>query len=246
MNKSRFTIYALLFFLMPAVSWGMQSNLYKIKTDTINVGGVESSSNTYIIDDTLGEQATGESESATYALHAGFWQMQESSIAINSPSDLVLASINGLSGGTSDGEVVWNVTTDNDAGYMLMMKAGTSPALKSAVDSFSDYTPVGGTTPDYSFSVNPAGSVFAFTPQGTDIASTYKDNGSTCNTGSLDTTDACWDGLSILDKVVSQSSSSNHPSGTNTTVKFRAASGASHIQSNGTYTAAITVTAVTL
>src|SRR3989338_5612444 len=79
----------------------MQSSTYRIQSDSLNFGGVDSSSSTYKLSDTLGEVATGDSNSATYYMHAGYWQMGESYISISSPSDLVLASMGGLSGGSS-------------------------------------------------------------------------------------------------------------------------------------------------
>lgn len=248
MRTSRlYLAYVLILACFPiAALAAMESSLYKIRSDTINIGGVESESSTYILGDTLGEQATGDSNSSSYNMHAGFWQMQESYIAITSGADVTLPNINGLSGGAASGSTYWIVTTDNDAGYSLSIKASTSPALKSSNDSFADYTPASVPTPDFAFSVPASDSEFGFTPEGNDILAKYKDNGSICNTGSSDTDDACWDSLSTTDKIISQSTSSNQPIGATTTITFRAESGASHIQTNGSYTATMTVTALTL
>ena len=106
-----------------------------------------------------------------------------------------------------------------------------------------DYTPAGG-NPDFTFSVAAIDAEFGFTPEGADIATRFKDNAASCNTGSGDTTDACWDGLSTTPITVSQSTGSNHPSGTDTVMKFRTEIGSSKVQSEGTYTATITVTAL--
>src|SRR3989339_1617430 len=173
----------------------MQSSTYKIQSDSLNLGGADSASDNYKLNDTLGEVATGDSNSANYYMHAGYWQMQESYIAISSPSDLAMTSMGGLSGGSSEGTMSWVVTTDNTAGYTMSIASTTTPALKSAVDSLDDYTPAGA-DPDYNFTNLATNSSFGFSPEGTETTSRFKDNGVACNIGSSETTSKCWDGLS--------------------------------------------------
>ena len=67
--------------------------------------------------------------------------MQESYIAISSPSDLALTPIGGINGEASEGTMFWQVTTDNSAGYSMSIKATTAPALTSGTNSFADYVP---------------------------------------------------------------------------------------------------------
>jgi hypothetical protein len=223
----------------------MQSATYKIQSDSLNIGGVSGSSSSYKINDTLGEIGTGDSNSSAYYMHAGYWQMQESSIAITSPSDLVMASMSGLSGGSSEGTMSWTVTTDNPAGYTMSIASSTTPALKSAQDSIADYIP-SGSDPDYNFTNAANNSSFGFSPEGTEAAPRFKDNGSQCNTGTLETAGKCWDGLSTTPKVIAGSTSANMPLGGNAIVRFRAESGANHIQTSGVYNVTITATATTL
>lgn len=222
----------------------MQSSTYRIDFDSLNVGGNNSQSASYSLEDTTGEVATGYSTSTTYSLHGGYQQMYEAYITISAASDVVMSpSIGGLTGGTSNGSTAVTVTTDSPTGYQLMIKASSSPALVSGANSFADYT-TGGADPDFNFTVSASDSEFGFTPEGTDISSRYKDNGSSCNTGSGNTNDACWDALSTSNRVISQSTSENIPSGTVTTIKFRATSGSSHFQPQGTYIATTTLTAL--
>ena len=223
----------------------MQSSTYKMESDNLNFGGVSSSSTTYKLSDTLGEVGTGDSNSLNYYLHAGYWQMQESYIAITSPSDLALPAIGGITGEGSEGVVSWQVTTDNVAGYTMDVKTTTTPALASALDSFADYTP-SGADPDYNFSISSSTSAFGFSPEGSDTDSRFKDSGLACNTGSGEVSGKCWDGLSTSSKIIASKTSSNHPGGSTVDVRFRAESGASHIQISGNYSATIIVTAVTL
>lgn len=223
----------------------MQSGSYKIISDTVNTAGQDSSSPNYKLNETLGEVGTGNSNSTNYFLHAGFWQMQESYIAITSPNDLALTAIGGISGEASEGTLTWQVTTDNLAGYSMTIESVTSPALTSPDDSFDDYVPAGA-DPDYNFSIASTTSEFGFSPEGTDTIVRFKDNGSACNVDVGETVGKCWDGLSTSPQTVFSRTTSNHTAGSINVVRFRAESGADHIQTSGSYAAPITVTAITL
>lgn len=224
----------------------MNSTSYKVQSDSVNFSGAPSNSTNYHVEDTLGEIATGGSGSTNYKIAAGYQQMQNVYISIATVSDVVMSpTIGGVTGGTSNGSTVVTVTTDSPSGYDLFIKASSSPALISGVNSFADYTP--GANPDFTFAISSSDSEFAFSPEGAHIVQRYKDNGSTlCNTGSSDTADSCWDALSTSNKTISESTSPNQPSGTATTLKFRAQSGSSHLQPAGEYTATTTVTAIPL
>lgn len=250
-TKSKYLVVLTLAVLAPFVFSNiiladyMQSSTYRIQSDSLNIGGADGSSATYKLNDTLGEIGTGDSNSSSYYMHAGYWQMQESYIAISNPTDLVMTSMSGLSGGSSEGTMSWVVTTDNVAGYSMTIASTTTPALKSALDSISDYTPAG-VDPDYNFTNLPANSSFGFSPEGTEAISRFKDNGSQCNIGTFETSGKCWDGLSTTPKAIAGSSTSNHPSGSTVTTRFRAESGVDHIQTSGVYNVTITATATTL
>jgi len=209
--------------------FGMTSTNYEIKADSINIGGHQQTSDNYRMSDTIGEISTGESTSANYKLKAGYQQMvSESYLSISSPSDVLMSpSIPGLSGGTATGEAEWTVITDNPAGYSLTIEASTSPAMQGQTqsDSFVDYTEASSGIPDYDWSVADSTAEFGFTPEGNDIVQKFKDNGSdACNTGSNDSADKCWYHFSTSpeSETICNSYSANHPSGTSTTIKFKA------------------------
>ncbi len=229
-----------------AYGQAMSSTNYKIESDSLNVGGARGASTGYRVEDTLGESATGVSSSESYVMNAGYQQMHASVISITNVENVVMTpSINGVTGGVSNGETAFIVTTDNSAGYSVTIKASSSPALVSGSDSFSDYVPQD-EYPDFSFMNDTTGSSFAFSPEGDDISVRYKNDGvSSCGTGS-NTTGACFDGLSTSPKTIALRTSSNHPSGTGLTIKFRAASGSAHVQPDGNYVATTTVTALPL
>lgn len=224
----------------------MSSTNYKLESDSINFGGGRSSSGSYIIEDTLGEIATGISSSTNYTMKAGYQQYQVSSISVTPASDVVMSpSIGGLTGGVANGQTSFTVTTDNPAGYMATISVNNSPALISSTDSFADYAPAGA-VPDFAFTSDPDSSSFAFTPESGDLADQYKDSGAVCGVGGNDTADACWDGLSVVAKTILNRNSPNQPVGTVSTVKFRAVSGSNHVQEDGVYTATTTITVLSL
>jgi hypothetical protein len=239
-----FLAVALLFIIVHnAYGQAMSSPSYKIESDSLNFGGVRSVSGSYVIEDTFGEVSTGISSSTNYAMLAGYQQMQAVGLAVVPPTNVIMSpAIGGISGGTSNGQTTFKVTTDDMAGYSVTIVASSSPALTSGADSFADYSPSGANA-DFAFTNAAAASSFGFSPKGTDVPARFKDDGSSqCGMGSSQTTGACWDGLATTAKTIVSRTSSNHPNGTVTTLNFRAASGSSHVQLAGNYVATTTIT----
>lgn len=228
-------------------AYAMGSGSYRIERDSINVGGTSnSSSSNFSLGSTVGELATGLSSSTSYRMNAGYWIPEDTYISISAPSDVSLGSISGLVGGVSNGSSTWTVTTNNSAGYSLNVQASTSPALKSLHTSIPDYVP-SGADPDFSFTTPAFESRFGFTVEGSHAAARFKDDGSSCNTGSGNTTDACWDGFSTTTTSIATSNTSNDPTGTATTLKYRVEIGSSALQeADSNFAASVTVTATTL
>ncbi len=222
---------------------GAASTNYKIQADSLNFGGLLSTSPNYRLEDTAGEVATGESASTNYKVKAGYQNMLGSSISISAPSDLTLSAIDASVGGASTGSVVWTVATDSSAGYTLAVKASTNPALRATSGDFTDYT-ISGAVPDYTWAIASTVAEFGFSPEGTDTASRYLDNGSTCAVGASQNTDRCWDAFSTTDRTIASRTSANTPSGTATTLKLQVEIGtANTAQTAGSYSATITATA---
>ncbi len=224
----------------------MQSTNYRIQSDSINVGGTQSSSTSYYLEDTTGEVATGQSSSTSYLLNAGYQEMQETYLSLSDTTAVDLTpSIGGVSGGISNGSTTVTVLTDSYSGYQLTIRASTSPAMNSGSDTIADYAPVGA-DPDFSFTTGAAQSHLGFSPEGIDVVARFKDNGASCNVGALETSLSCWDGLSVSDKAVASRTSANHPGGSTTTVRFRVGIGGSVSQAPGIYTATSTLTLLPL
>lgn len=246
LKRSFVTTLIIVLLLNVASAQVMSSSNYGIRSDSINVGGGFSSSANYQEQDTIGEVGSDVSSSTNYELKAGYQQMQEVYIAMSSVTSVNLSpSLGGLSGGMATGSSPVVITTDDPAGYQLLYSAQNSPAMQSGVNNISDYLPAG-VVPDFLFVATPGKAYFSFSPEGSDISSRYKDNGSICGNGGNDTPDRCWDGLSTSTKIISQGSVANHPLGTVTNIKFRLNIGTGAIVPEGLYTATTTLTALAL
>ena len=225
----------------------MSSSNYKVQVDSLNFGGTRSSSGAYIVEDTLGETATGVGSSTNYIMGAGYQQMQLVTLSTTPAGNVTMSpSIGGVSGGVANGSTNFTVTTDDMAGYVVTIVASTSPALQSATSSFADYVPATA-NPDYTFTNADTASSFAFAPEGSDIHTKYKYSAGVCNVAEGNYLPGdCWDGLSTSPKTIISRASSNHPNGTVSTINFRAASGSRHVQMSGVYTATTTITILPL
>ncbi len=227
-----------------------ESTSYKIESDSLNFGGTENSTSTsFNLSDTFGELATGTSTSASFNLHAGYRAVENATVilTLTAPADVALGALD--QGEETSGQAVWNVATNNPAGYRLSVKSSTEPALKkSTTDSFTDYSPTDGvSTPAHDWSLGASSALFGFTPEGTDVVARFKDNGSTCATGSGNITNSCWAGLSTTNQTIAEKTSANAGvGGTDTTVRLRAGLGRDSQIGSGDYTANIIVTAITL
>ncbi len=224
----------------------MQSANYRMESDSVNMGGGRAGSASYSLESTAGEVGSGVSSSTSYTLSAGYQQTLVDYLSLTAASNVVMSpSLGGVTGGTANGSTVVTVTTDSAAGYQLTLQATSSPAMKSGAQAIADYTPTGA-DPDFAFSVGANAGEFGFSPEGTDIAQRYKDNGSLCNTGSTDTSLSCWDALTTSARTIASRTSGNHPNGIVTTLRFRTGLSANSGIVNGDYYATTTLTAVSL
>ena len=116
--------------------------------------------------------------------------------------------------------------------------------MVSGVHSIADYVPV--SNPDFTFTYGAGQSYFGYSPSGVDTISRFKDNGVSCNAGVLETSLACWDGLSTTTETIAQGVGANTPSGATTTINFRVGVGTGVSQNEGFYVATTTLTAIAL
>lgn len=219
---------------------------YQLQSDSINFGGGLATSSAYNLESTAGEIATGESTSTTYSLRAGYQQMQEVFLSMTTAPNVIMSpALGGLTGGTANGSTSVVVLTDSPSGYQLTIAAESAPALQKGIDIIADYVPDASPNADYSFVTTGSDAHFGFSPEGPDVATQFRDNGALCGVGSLDTTLACWDGLSTTDTLIALGSG-NQPLGATTTVNFRVGIGSAAGVLAGTYVATTTLTAIPL
>lgn len=238
---------SLVFLLLNVVGAQVRTSpSYQLQSDSVNFSGGLSSSSNYALESTAGEVATGDSDSASYKLRAGYQQMQEVFISMTTPDSVVMTpNILGITGGTANGSTSVMVLTDSPSGYELTISAANSPAMQKGSDTIADYVPVANPDPDLSFLTSPTNAHFGFSPEGSDVVGRFRDNGLLCNAGSGDTSLACWDGLGIGNKVIARGLA-NQPGGATTTLNFRLVVGGSIIVPAGDYFATTTLTALPL
>lgn len=219
---------------------------YQLQSDSVSVGGGAANSPSYLSESTVGEVATGRSDSDTFIMQAGFQQMQVNFISVMVTNDVILTpALLGITGGTSTGSTTVKVTTDASGGYQLAIAAEQVPALQSSTDAIANYLPVG-SDPDYAFLVVPAAARFGFSPSGPDRAPRFKSSGGVCGIGSADVIATCWDALPDTPLTIAVGSGSNHPTGTETKLHFQVGIGSGAVTLPGTYVATTTLTVLAL
>jgi hypothetical protein len=168
-------------------------------------------------------------------------------------ADVALASLPGITGGTSNGSTQVRVSTNDSSGYSMTIAASGSPAMQGHTQggSIPDYTVATSGIPDYTYSVPANTAEFAYTVSASttaDLAQKFLDNASNlCNTGSADTSGntTCWYGLSTTATSTINRTSETTASGATTTIFFRTTINANPSPAipEDSYTATTTLTA---
>ncbi len=223
------------------------SSNYQLQSESINFGGGLSTSSSYTQESTLGELATGDSDSTNYSLRAGYQQMQEVFISISDPGTIFMTGpLGGLTGGESNGSTTVTVVTDSPGGYQLLITAATAPAMQKGSDTIADYTPDSAPNPDFMFTTASNEAHFALAPFGVDMVARFQNNGSLCSVGSTKTPLRCWVGASTSPQLLAQGAGANHPGGATTTLQFKVGIGSQVGVPAGIYVATTTLTALPL
>lgn len=244
--ESVFLTWMVMSFLVVGEAQVRTSPSYQLESDSINFGGGLSSSSNYSLESTAGEVATGDSDSASYSVRAGYQQMQSVFISITTPANVtLLPAIGGITGGTASGSTSVVVLTDSPSGYELTLAAASSPAMQKGSDVIYDYVSTAAPNPDFLFTTAGSDVHFGFSPEGPDVVNRYRHNGSDCNSGSTNTAERCWDGLSTTPLSIARGAA-NHPSGATTTLHFRVGVGGLVVVPEGEYIATTTLTALPL
>ncbi len=165
----------------------MESENYKMQFDSINAGGERQTSENYIMEDTIGEIATGQSSSESYNLYAGYQQMNEIYLSLSDGADVSMSGID-MTNSTSTGGTNWTVITDNPAGYKLEMAAVSVPACDYYLcdadqgNEFADYQEASGVTPEV-WNTQDGRYEFGFSAYGDDVPDGTWGAGSSCGSG---------------------------------------------------------------
>ncbi len=175
----------------------------------------------------------------------------ETSFIVDAVNTTMTGSLNGITGGTSNGSTTVVVQTNSPTGYTMTIAfydnvgATAMRGNVTASQAISDY-PASTTQPSITFSTASSAAVFGFTvgaASTTDLDASFLNNGSVCNTGSTYTADSCWmtpttTAFQVIDRDVSATA------GATSTVYFRV-----HVPNNptpglvaDTYTATATLT----
>jgi hypothetical protein len=158
----------------------------------------------------------------------------------------------GVTQNKSVGSSSWNVKTNNAAGYTLTVKADAAPALVKVApnpDSFADYTPAVGGTPDTWGGVGSSTKEFGFSARGTDVLASYGPGASDCGstvTGIPNATSKFLGFNNTTPIQIATRSTVTTPSGVDTNICFAAEQGSGVYAASGTYTTTVTATASTL
>lgn len=244
-------VLLLLIFFSPTQAAVMTSENYRIQFDSLNAGGMRQTSENYIMEDTIGEIATGESSSETYKLKAGYQQMDQTYLSISDGANIVMSNMD-ITNSTSTGSTSWTVTTDDAAGYKLEVASSQKNPLRSANTSeqFADYAEAAGTTPEV-WNTTDGAYEFGFSAYGDDTPTATWGNGGTCGTGTTINqsmkyrgfNNAADDGAETIQ--IATKSSRTETSGV--TTNFCVGAVQSHVFTpSGTYTATTTATATSL
>ena len=153
----------------------------------------------------------------------------EVSFLVNA-ANVTLAAIGGITGGDSEGYTGVRVYTNDRLGFTMTITASNSPAMLGSLSTgtIPNYAPASANVPDFTFASTTSGQAAQFgytiTASSTsDLAQKFKDNGTTCNTGSADTNGktSCWYNLSTTATSTMVTSAFSNTSGASSTLFFR-------------------------
>ncbi len=178
----------------------------------------------------------------------------EISFAVSAANATMVGSIAGLTGGYATGTTHTVVTTNNATGYNMTLGFSSTTAMKlnGASSTINNYTPASINVPDFAWVDNSSGqpAEFGYTVRASttgEVDSSFRNNGSACNTGSSETDDRCWLNPTTTTAAETIVNTTGATSYSTTTIKFKVAvpSSPSPALPSGIYVATGTLTAVT-
>lgn len=130
-RKLKHYLTTVLLLALPLAVWSATSENYEIVADSLNFLGGTSSSETYLLDTTGGELATGTSTSASYDLDAGYRPMiDDGGLIVDIPTSVSFEQVDLAVGGTRSDDLSWSITSPT--GYTVDLRSTTNPTLQSS------------------------------------------------------------------------------------------------------------------
>jgi len=225
----------------------MDSTNFSIDWDSISSFGTLSSSSNFSIEDTGGEQGTGNMSGASFGLSGGFEQQDGLVIiAIDCDDSIAMGSIiqDGKSNLTTN-SATCHIITNNSNGYSLTLKA-TDPDLSSGSDTISpiatasttpavwDETTVSDTASGWGYRLSDLSTI--------DDAKWGTNDQSGVNYG----TTAKWYKATDTGYQIVAAATETSNEGDNEILNFGVEIGSDKIQPTGSYSTTLTITATTL
>lgn len=165
-------------------------------------------------------------------------------ITISNGADVTMVPNIGVVSDGSIGSSSWVVKTNATNGYTLAVKASSSPALVSGINSFADYTEASLGVPE-PWSISVGAKEFGFSAYGTDTATGTWGTSVSCGAAGVPAGSQNYVGFQTSDKTIATRATVTPTAGVTTNICFAAAQNGVYAAS-GTYTAIITATATTL
>ncbi|OQA04373.1 MAG: Calx-beta domain protein [bacterium ADurb.Bin400] len=228
----------------------MNSSNFEIPIDVFGSEGGHSTSDSFLLGDTMGEFETSGSESDSFELKSGFWQGASIYTISVTPSinSIVLGGIVGSGksneGNLSANSVTLNVKTDNPGGYTLSWKASpatgrTNSTLENEHSDSISAISVGASPVSWPDLASGSGWGARLGSASTTFNSSLWGNSDTYALGK-------WIGIPALDWTFTTKNSATSLDGDDQIVIFGAEIGADKIQPTGTYLVDVVFTAVTI
>jgi hypothetical protein len=171
----------------------------------------------------------------------------EISFLATSTGVTLTGSIAGITGGTATGTTQVVVLTNSAGGYNMTLGFSGTPAMRGNATGNTGIVNYGTTSvPTFNFFASTS-AVFAFSVNASnspDVAAAFKNNGTTCNTGSTVTANTCWMGPSTTAmQIVNRGVAATTSATTTLVFKVNVPNNPFPALQSDTYTATATLTA---
>lgn len=218
------------------------SENFTLEQDVFGSAGQFGTSESFGLNDTLGETIVGDSAGTTFKAGQGFWNANDVRyISLSCPATASMNSVVGTGQSSLAGNTAQCIVkTDNTYGYQLSWQASTADLINGDGDHLIAYTPTASGTPE-TWSVSSTDAEWG--------AHLGKDS-TTVDTGVWGTADTYaggkWLDVSTSGFTIATRTTQTSSAGDTEIIWFGVEIGASKLQPSGTYSNHIVFTALTL